>query len=179
MYFSESKNKIGCITYSDTIRLSIKKRPTISAEFTPSKSAYCAGSLIILKAKGSFADSFGINVKGPFKTDTLISLSAKSGNTFTNVYSKSSNGCVSSAVKKSYVVADSSIKVIAVNGLNGTNDVYAMRLSNLFLGTDLLNEEEKFEIFYAKEADQVRFVSQFKMGVNFAFPDEVVKFILA
>jgi hypothetical protein len=41
-----------------------------------------------------------------------------------------------------------------------------------------LNEEEKFEIFYAKEADQVRFVSEFKMGVNFAFPDEMVKFIL-
>ena len=113
MYFSESKNKIGCITYSDTIRLSIKKRPTISAEFTPSKSAYCAGSLIILKAKGSFADSFGTNVKGPFKTDTMISFSAKSGNTFTNVYSKSSNGCVSSAVKKSYVIADSATKVIA------------------------------------------------------------------
>jgi hypothetical protein len=54
-----------------------------------------------------------------------------------------------------------------------------MRLSNMFLGTDLLNEEEKFEIFYAKEADQVRFVSQFKYGVNIAFPDEVVKFILA
>lgn len=113
MYFSESKNKIGCITYSDTIRLRIKKRPTVSAEFTPSKSAYCAGSLIILKAKGSFADSFGTNVKGPFKTDTMISFSAKLGNTFTNVYSKSSNGCVSSAVKKSYVVADSSTKVIA------------------------------------------------------------------
>ena len=113
LYFSESKNKIGCITYSDTIRLSIKKRPTVSAEFTPSKTAYCAGSLIILKAKGSFADSFGTNVKGPFKTDTMISFSAKSGNTFTNVYSKSSNGCVSSAVKKSYVVADSSTKVIA------------------------------------------------------------------
>ncbi len=113
MYFSESKNKIGCITYSDTIRLSIKKRPTISAEFTPSKSAYCVGSLIILKAKGSFADSFGTNVKGPFKTDTMISFSAKSGNTFTNVYSKSSNGCVSSAVKKSYVIADSATKVIA------------------------------------------------------------------
>jgi hypothetical protein len=54
-----------------------------------------------------------------------------------------------------------------------------MRLSNMFLGTDLLNEEEKFEIFYAKEADQVRFVSEFKMGVNIAFPDEAVKFILA
>jgi hypothetical protein len=78
-----------------------------------------------------------------------------------------------------FVLPGTTIKVVAVAGLNGTNKVYAMRLSNLFLGTDLLNEEEKFEIFYAKEADQVRFVSEFKMGVNIAFPDEAVKFILA
>jgi hypothetical protein len=77
-----------------------------------------------------------------------------------------------------FVLPGTTIKVVALQGLNGTNDVFAMRLSNLFLGTDLLNEEEKFEIFYAKEADQVRFVSEFKMGVNFAFPDEIVKFII-
>jgi len=78
-----------------------------------------------------------------------------------------------------FILPGTTIKVIAVAGLNGTNKVYAMRLSNMFLGTDLLNEEERFEIFYAKEADEVRFVSEFKMGVNIAFPDEVVKFILA
>ena len=78
-----------------------------------------------------------------------------------------------------FVLPGTTIKVVAVAGLNGTNKIYALRLSNLFLGTDLLNEEEKFEIFYAKEADQVRFVSEFKFGVNIAFPDEVVKFILA
>jgi len=77
-----------------------------------------------------------------------------------------------------FILPGTTIKVVAVQGLNGTNKVYAMRLSNMFLGTDLLNEEEKFEIFYAKEADQVRFVSEFKMGVNFAFPDEIVDFVL-
>lgn len=74
-----------------------------------------------------------------------------------------------------FVLPGTSIKVVAVAGLNGTNDVYALRLSNLFLGTDLLNEEEKFEIFFAKEADEVRFAAEFKMGVNIAFPDEIVK----
>ena len=74
-----------------------------------------------------------------------------------------------------FVLPGTSIKVVALQGLNGTNDVYAMRLSNLFLGTDLLNEEEKFEIFFAKEADEVRFAAEFKMGVNVAFPDEIVK----
>jgi hypothetical protein len=78
-----------------------------------------------------------------------------------------------------FVLPGTTIKVVAVAGLNGTNKIYALRLSNLFLGTDLLNEEEKFEIFYAKEADQVRFVSEFKFGVNIAFPDEVVRFVLA
>lgn len=74
-----------------------------------------------------------------------------------------------------FILPGTSIKVVALQGLNSTNDVYAMRLSNLFLGTDLLNEEEKFEIFFAKEADEVRFAAEFKMGVNVAFPDEIVK----
>ena len=76
-----------------------------------------------------------------------------------------------------FVLPGTMIKVVAVQGLIGTGKIYALRLSNLFLGTDLLNEEEKFEIFYAKEADQVRFVSEFKMGVNVAFPDEIVKYV--
>lgn len=75
-----------------------------------------------------------------------------------------------------FYLPGTNIKVIAVQGLNGTGDIVAMRISNLFIGTDLLNEEERFEIFFAKEADQVRFVAEFKMGVNFAFPDEIVKF---
>jgi len=77
-----------------------------------------------------------------------------------------------------FVLPGTSIKVVAVQGLNGTNDIFALRLSNLFLGTDLLNEEEKFEIFFAKEADEVRFAAEFKMGVNIAFPDEIVKVII-
>ena len=70
------------------------------------------------------------------------------------------------------------IKVVATPGLNGIPKIYAIRLSNLFIGTDLLNEEERFELFYAKEADQVRFVAEFKMGVNVAFLDEIASFII-
>jgi hypothetical protein len=77
-----------------------------------------------------------------------------------------------------FYLPGTNVKVIAVQGLNGSGDIVAARISNFFIGTDLLNEEERFEIFYAKEADQVRFVSEFKMGVNFAFPDEIVKFFV-
>lgn len=77
-----------------------------------------------------------------------------------------------------FFLPGTNVKVIAVQGLNGSGKIVAARISNFFLGTDLLNEEERFEIFYAKEADQVRFVSEFKMGINFAFPSEIVKFFV-
>jgi hypothetical protein len=77
----------------------------------------------------------------------------------------------------SFFLPGTTIEVVGTPGLNGTNKVYAMRVSNLFLGVDLLNEgTDRWELFYAREADQVRFVSEFKMGVNFAFPTEIVKF---
>ena len=77
-----------------------------------------------------------------------------------------------------FILPGTTIKVVAVSGLNGTNKIYASRLSNMFIGTDLLNEEERFEVFFAKEADEIRFVAEFKMGVNLAFPDEWVEFKL-
>jgi len=77
-----------------------------------------------------------------------------------------------------FYLPGTSIKVVATPGLNGITKLYAIRLSNMFIGTDLLNEEERFELFYAKEADQVRFVAEFKMGVNVAFLDEIASFII-
>lgn len=76
----------------------------------------------------------------------------------------------------SFILPGTTIEVVATPGLNGTSKVYAMRMSNIFFGTDLLDEQERFELFYAKEADQIRFVAEFKAGVNVAFPAEVVKF---
>jgi ribosomal protein L18E len=102
-----------------------------------------------------------------FRTYTVA---LKTANQFHYTVDQKANG--------EFILPGTTIKVIAVQGLNGTNDIVAARISNLFIGTDLLNEEERFEIFFAKEADQVRFVSEFKMGVNFAFPDEIVKFFV-
>lgn len=92
--------------------------------------------------------------------------------------SQSFNYTIDVKADSEFVLPGTTIKVVAVAGLNGTNKIYASRLSNMFIGTDLLNEEERFEIFWAKEADEIRFVSEFKMGVNFAFPDEWVEFKL-
>jgi len=77
------------------------------------------------------------------------------------------------------VIPGTNIKVIAVNGLNGTNQIWAFRTSNAFYGTDLLNEEDQFEIFFAKEAQEVRYMAEWKAGFNFAFLNEVTQFTLA
>lgn len=77
-----------------------------------------------------------------------------------------------------FTLPGTSIKIVSTPGLNGVSKLYAARLSNLFLGTDLLNEEERYELFWAKESDEVRFVAEFKLGVNVAFLDEVASFII-
>lgn len=85
------------------------------------------------------------------------------------------------------IVPGTNLRVVAVNGLNNSstrtatanNRIFAMRLSNMNLGVDLEDEAERFEIFFAKEADEVRFVSEFKAGVQISNPTEIVKFTLA
>jgi len=78
------------------------------------------------------------------------------------------------AANMELVIPGTSIKLIGVNGLNGTDKMFGLSMSNLYLGTDMLNEQDRFELFYAKEADEMRFVVEFKLGVQVAFPDEVV-----
>lgn len=77
------------------------------------------------------------------------------------------------------VIPGTNYILTAVHGLDGTNRLFALRMSNMWLGTDLENEEEKFEIFFAKEAQEIRFICEFKDGVNVGFPDEIVIFTLA
>ncbi len=78
------------------------------------------------------------------------------------------------AANMELVIPGTAIKLIGVNGLNGTDKMFGLSMSNLYLGTDMLNEQDRFELFYAKEADEMRFVVEFKLGVQVAFPDEVV-----
>jgi hypothetical protein len=78
------------------------------------------------------------------------------------------------ATNMELVIPGTNVKLIGVNGLNGTSAIFAASLSNLYIGTDMLNEQDKYELFYAKEADEMRFSVEFKLGTQIAFPDEVV-----
>lgn len=86
---------------------------------------------------------------------------------------------VNDAVNKFQTVLHGTNVIIeAVQGLNDTNEIYAMRLSNMAMAVDMIDEDGKFEFFYAKEAMEHRYAAAFKVGVNVAFPDEIVRFQL-
>jgi hypothetical protein len=77
------------------------------------------------------------------------------------------------------VYPGTNVRVVAVPGLTSTNRIVCTYLGNLFYGTDLLSDEENFELWYSKDNDEVRFQAAFKAGVQFAYPDLMVDFRLA
>ena len=78
----------------------------------------------------------------------------------------------------SQMVPGTNVKVVAVKGLNGTSRMVLSRVANLYVGVDMLNDAEDFNIFYSQDNDEVRFISKFKLGVQVAFPELLVEFTL-
>ena len=76
------------------------------------------------------------------------------------------------------IVPGTNVKIVAVKGLNGTSRMVLSRVANLYVGVDMLNDAEDFNIFYSQDNDEVRFISKFKLGVQVAFPELLVEFTL-
>ena len=72
------------------------------------------------------------------------------------------------------IVPGTDIRVTAVNGLNTVGDVVAAKTSHMFIGVDLEDEQDSYEMWYSQDNRQVRFAVDFKMGTQIAFPDQVV-----
>jgi hypothetical protein len=85
-------------------------------------------------------------------------------------------GSVNTPPAAEFKVPGTNYSVIPVHGLTDTNDIYAFRMSNIFMGVDLQGEEDNFEMWYSQDDRNVKFSASFKMGIQFAFPDEIVKF---
>jgi hypothetical protein len=64
--------------------------------------------------------------------------------------------------------------VVAVRGLNGTDRIVCTPAANLYLGVDLVNDYETFEVFYHQKDDKVYFRSKWKQGAQVAWPEFVV-----
>lgn len=73
-----------------------------------------------------------------------------------------------------------SVPVIPVEGLipttanAGKEFILALRKSNVIFGTDMTNDQEKFEFWYSKDDQVFKLVIEFTAGVQIAYPDEVV-----
>ena len=77
---------------------------------------------------------------------------------------------------QTFVIPGTNVELVAVNGLNGTGDIYATTLSNLAMAFDLEAEEENYMIWYSKDNNEVRYRVAFKLGVGVAYTQFVVKF---
>lgn len=73
-----------------------------------------------------------------------------------------------------FVMPGTNTRIIAVNGLNGTNKIVAARLENLFIGVDMMSDAENFSIWYARDFNEYRLAIEYNLGVQFAFGDEIV-----
>lgn len=73
-----------------------------------------------------------------------------------------------------YLVPGTNIRVISVNGLNGTGKVVAGRLSNFYYGVDMANDNESFDLWFSKDDQIFKLAINFSAGAQIAYPDQVV-----
>lgn len=80
-------------------------------------------------------------------------------------------------------IPGTNVRLVATAGLtNITNNTVATgsllvytTASNLVVGTDMLNDEEMFDMWYSRDNDEYRINIQWKIGVGVRFPEFVVK----
>ena len=73
-----------------------------------------------------------------------------------------------------YMVPGTSVRVIAVNGLNSTGKVVAGRLSNFYYGVGEPDDKDTFDFWYSKDNREFRLAAYFAIAVQVAYPNEIV-----
>ena len=73
-----------------------------------------------------------------------------------------------------YMVPGTSIRVIAVNGLNSTGKIVAGRLSNFFYGVGAEDDKDTFDFWYSQDNREFRLAVYFAIATQVAYPNEIV-----
>jgi len=68
------------------------------------------------------------------------------------------------------------MRVVKVNGLNGTTKIYTGRASHFFFGTDLSSDFESYDLWYSFDDDVIFLRSKFRAGVQVPFLNQVGTF---
>lgn len=95
-----------------------------------------------------------------------------------NLFNFAPTGAEVSAANGVVIIPGTNYKLTAVHGLDGTNRLFGVRMSNLYAGVDLENEYEKWQLLEDQFKNYLRFQANFKYGVNVAFPNEITSFKL-
>lgn len=78
------------------------------------------------------------------------------------------------AMPDSVLIPGTNVRVIYVDGLNGTGKMYASYKENFVYGVDLVGDEEKYDFWYSQDNREHRLAVEFIAGVQIAYPDMVV-----
>lgn len=79
------------------------------------------------------------------------------------------------AMPDSVLIPGTDVRVIYVNGLNGTGKMFASYRDNFVYGVDLTNDEEKYDLWYSQDNREHRLAVEFVAGTQIAYPDMVVE----
>lgn len=78
------------------------------------------------------------------------------------------------AMPDSVLIPGTDVRVLGVDGLNGTDKMYASYKDNFVYGVDLTDDNEKFDFWYSQDNREHRLACDFIAGVQVAYPDMVV-----
>lgn len=70
-----------------------------------------------------------------------------------------------------FLLPGTDAKVVRTQGLAGTHVVIGTFAKNLVYGTDMQNDEEKFDIWFSQDNRTWRVAVEWNSGVQVAFPD--------
>ena len=79
------------------------------------------------------------------------------------------------AMPDSVLIPGTDVRVIYVDGLNGTGKMYASYKDNFVYGVDLTDDAEKYDFWYSQDNREHRLAVEFIAGVQVAYPEFVVK----
>lgn len=84
------------------------------------------------------------------------------------------NAIADVAMPDSVLIPGTNVRAIYVNGLDGTNKMFASYKDNFVYGIDMTGDEEKYDLFYDRKEQAHLLAVSFVAGVQIAFPSDVV-----
>jgi hypothetical protein len=77
------------------------------------------------------------------------------------------------ATMNELLLPGSNMRVVKVNGLNGTDNIYTGKSSHFVFGTDLSSDFESYDLWYSFDDDVIYLRSKFRAGVQVPFLNQI------